>query len=196
MSEGVTIHPTAVVHGDAAIGEGSAVWHFCHIREGAQIGKRCTLGQNVYVAPTARIGDGVKIQNQVSVYDGVVLEDHVFVGPSAVFSNVKTPRSEVDRSDAFESTRVSEGASIGANATVVCGVTIGRYAMVGAGAVVADDVKAYARVVGVAARWVGWSCRCGISLEQAEDRRWWCAECGGRYVEVDGGLEVLENHDE
>ncbi len=176
MSDGVQVHPTAEVSPEATIGEGTVVWHFCHVREGAQIGAGCTVGQNVYVAPTARVGDGVKIQNQVSVYDGVVLENEVFVGPSVVFTNVKTPRAAVDRSGAFETTRVRQGATIGANATVVCGVTVGPYAMVGAGAVVTADVPAHARVVGVPARQVGWSCRCGLNLRR-ESGKWRCRGC-------------------
>ncbi len=154
-------HPTAVVERGAHIGAGSKIWHFCHLMRGARIGARCTLGQNVFVAGGAQLGAGCRIQNNVSIYDGVVLGDQVFVGPSAVFTNVRNPRAAVDRRAAFEPTIVGQGATIGANATIVCGVTIGAYAFVGAGAVVTRDVLPHAVVSGVPARRTGWICRCG-----------------------------------
>jgi UDP-2-acetamido-3-amino-2,3-dideoxy-glucuronate N-acetyltransferase len=154
-------HPTAVIESGAHLGEGTKVWHFCHVMAGARVGRRCVLGQNVFVAASVQIGDGCRIQNNVSIYDGVVLEDEVFVGPSAVFTNVRHPRAMVDRRAAFERTVVGRGATIGANATVVCGVTIGACAFVGAGAVVTRDVAAHAVVAGVPARRTGWICRCG-----------------------------------
>jgi UDP-2-acetamido-3-amino-2,3-dideoxy-glucuronate N-acetyltransferase len=143
------IHASAVIDDGAQIGEGTRIWHFTHVCAGARIGASCTLGQNVYVAPTAVIGDRVKIQNNVSVYDGVILEDDVFVGPSAVFTNVANPRAEVSRKDAYQRTLISTGATIGANATILCGRTLGRYAFVAAGAVVTYDVAPFALVAGV-----------------------------------------------
>jgi UDP-2-acetamido-3-amino-2,3-dideoxy-glucuronate N-acetyltransferase len=154
-------HPTAIVERPARIGGGTKIWHFSHVMAGARIGARCVLGQNVFVAATTSIGDGCHIQNNVSIYDGVQLEADVFVGPSAVFTNVRTPRAFVDRKHAFEATVVERGASIGANATIVCGVTVGAYALVAAGAVVTRDVPAQAVVAGVPARRTGWTCRCG-----------------------------------
>src|SRR3954469_13235951 len=142
--KGLWRHATAVVDRGARIGAGSKIWHFCHVMAGARIGARCALGQNVFVAATAVIGDGCRIQNNVSIYDGVVLADDVFVGPSAVFTNVRTPRAAVSRRDRIESTQVGRGATIGANATVVCGTRVGEYAFVAAGAVVTRDVSPHA----------------------------------------------------
>ena len=177
-------HESAFVDEGASIGDGTKIWHFCHVSSGATIGANCTLGQNVFVSGTGIVGARVRIQNNVSVYDGVVLEDDVFVGPSAVFTNVKNPRSEVSRKHEFLKTRVGAGATIGANATIVCGVSIGRYAFVGAGAVVTADVKPFALVVGVPAHHAGWMCRCGERL--GADLT--CAACGRRYRETDGEL--------
>jgi UDP-2-acetamido-3-amino-2,3-dideoxy-glucuronate N-acetyltransferase len=157
-------HPTAVVDRGARIGPGTKVWHFCHVMAGARIGTRCVLGQNVFVAAGAVVGDGCKLQNNVSIYDGVVLADDVFVGPSAVFTNVRTPRAAVDRRGEFAATLVGRGATIGANATIVCGVTIGDHAFVAAGAVVTRDIPAHALVAGVPARRTGWVCVCGQRL--------------------------------
>jgi UDP-2-acetamido-3-amino-2,3-dideoxy-glucuronate N-acetyltransferase len=157
-------HESAFIDDGAEIGDGTKIWHFCHVSSGARIGAGCTLGQNVFVAGTSVIGDRVRIQNNVSIYDGVVLDHDVFVGPSAVFTNVSNPRSEVSRKREYQRTVVNAGATIGANATVVCGVELGRYAFVGAGAVVTHDVKPFALVVGVPARQIGWMCRCGVRL--------------------------------
>jgi UDP-2-acetamido-3-amino-2,3-dideoxy-glucuronate N-acetyltransferase len=184
-------HPTAVVDEGAVIGDGTKIWHFTHVSSGARIGEGCVLGQNVYVASTAVLGAGVRVQNNVSVYDGVILDDQVFVGPSAVFTNVVNPRAEVSRKHDYRPTRVGRGATIGANATVVCGHSIGEYAFVGAGAVVTRDVPPYALVVGVPARKVGWMCACGERLtvegaagflaRDARDQGAKCGACGRSY---------------
>jgi UDP-2-acetamido-3-amino-2,3-dideoxy-glucuronate N-acetyltransferase len=160
-------HESAYVDAGAEIGAGTKVWHFCHVSGGAKIGENCSLGQNVFVANRVEIGNGVKIQNNVSVYEGVVLEDYVFCGPSMVFTNVRTPRSAFPRNTSadYHVTRVKYGASIGANATVVCGTTIGEWAFVAAGAVVTKDVPPYAMVAGVPARVKGWVCQCGLGLD-------------------------------
>ncbi len=178
------VHPSAVVDEGAVLGEGTKVWHFCHVSSGAVIGAGCGLGQNCFVASTVRIGDGVRIQNNVSLYDGVVLEDHVFVGPSAVFTNVVNPRSEVAGKQEDLPTVVRRGASIGANATIVCGHEIGEYAFIGAGAVITRDVPAYALVVGNPARTLGWMCRCGERLPTSLA----CRACAAEYVLTDGRL--------
>lgn len=191
MSEGVVAHATAVVDDGAVIGEGTRIWHFCHVMAGATIGRDCVLGQNVFVAGSVAIGDGCKIQNNVSLYDGVKLGAAVFVGPSAVFTNVTRPRAAFPRKDAYEPTVVGDDATIGANATVRCGVTLGVGAFVAAGAVVLDDVPAFAVVAGVPARQVGWACRCGERLGDRDHR---CLGCGRGYA-VDGdGLRLREDH--
>lgn len=179
----VFVHESACVDEGAKLGEGTKVWHFSHVMSGARIGPGCTLGQNVFVADGVRIGEGVKIQNNVSVYEGVVLEDYVFCGPSMVFTNVKTPRSAFprDTSDDYLTTRVRHGASIGANATVVCGVTIGKWAFVAAGAVVIRDVPDYALIGGVPGRIIGWACECGVPLTP-EDGAVTCEDCGRGYA--------------
>ena len=158
-------HDTAVVDDGAEIGDGSRIWHFVHVGSGARIGRDVVLGQNVFVAPGAVVGDRCKIQNNVSVYDGVVLEEEVFCGPSMVFTNVVNPRAGVERKDEFRETRVGRGATLGANCTILCGVSVGRFAFVGAGAVVTHDVKDHALVAGVPARQVGWMSRHGEKLE-------------------------------
>ncbi|EOS54334.1 MULTISPECIES: acyltransferase [Paenibacillus] len=175
-------HPTAVIDEGAVIGENTKVWHFSHISSGSEIGHSCSLGQNVFVAPRVTIGNGVKIQNNVSVYEGVILEDYVFCGPSMVFTNVRTPRSAFPRntSSDYRPTRVRRGASIGANATIVCGVEIGEWAFVAAGAVVNRDVPPYAIVAGVPARQMGWVCECGITLAFSGLKAI-CQECGREY---------------
>ena len=186
------VHESAYVDPGAKIGKGTKIWHFCHIMSGAEIGENCTLGQNVFVAKNVKIGNNVKIQNNVSVYEGVTLEDYVFCGPSCVFTNVRTPRSAFprNRSEDYIPTIVKRGATIGANATVVCGVTIGEWAFVAAGAVVTKDVPSYALVAGVPARQIGWACRCGVRLKE-ENGFLICPSCGRRYRQEGQGL-VLE----
>ena len=178
------IHETAIVDDGVSIGADTRIWHFSHILGGSKIGERCVLGQNVMVGPDVSVGDGCKIQNNVSLYKGVTLEDEVFCGPSAVFTNVLTPRAFVERKDEFAPTRVGRGASIGANATVICGVTIGRYAMIGAGAVVTKDVADHALVVGSPARRVGWVSLTGERL--GPDLI--CPRTGEQYREEEHGL--------
>jgi UDP-2-acetamido-3-amino-2,3-dideoxy-glucuronate N-acetyltransferase len=180
-------HETAVVDEGAHVGAGTKIWHFCHVSSGARIGKDCVLGQNVYVAPTVVIGDGVRIQNNVSLYDGVTIDAHAFIGPSAVFTNVLNPRSEVSRKDEYRTTRVGRGASIGANATIVCGHDVGAYAFIGAGAVVTANIPPYALVFGVPARQHGWMCRCGVELT-VEGGAAYCAACGRGYRASNDGL--------
>lgn len=157
-------HETAVIDEGAMIGDQSKIWHFCHVMSGAKIGQRCILGQNVMIAGNVVVGDGVKIQNNVSVYEGVLIERNAFIGPSVVFTNVSTPRSFVNRKDKFLITKVGEGASIGANATIICGNSIGNFAMVGAGSVVTKNVLPYALVVGNPAKQVGWVSEFGRTL--------------------------------
>ena len=186
------IHPTADVEAGAVIGESTRIWHFCHVMPGAVVGRDCILGQGVFVAATARIGDRVKVQNQVSIFDAVTLEDDVFCGPSSVFTNVSTPRSPTPRKDRYEKTLVRRGATIGANATIVCGHTVGSWALVGAGAVVTRDVPAYAIVTGVPARLSGWACECGERLPLkpgSADSRTACADCGRAYLLRQGELQ-------
>jgi UDP-2-acetamido-3-amino-2,3-dideoxy-glucuronate N-acetyltransferase len=177
----IFIHPTAVVDEGAEVGAGTKVWHFSHISSGARIGNDVNIGQNVYIAPTATIGNGVKIQNNVSVYDGVVVEDLAFLGPSVVFTNIRTPRSQFPRKDRYEKTRVGRGATIGANATIICGTTLGDYSLVAAGAVVTKDVADFAVVIGSPARPAGWVCMCGVSIEFDRTERAVCPECERRY---------------
>jgi UDP-2-acetamido-3-amino-2,3-dideoxy-glucuronate N-acetyltransferase len=185
------VHESSYVDDGAKIGAGTKVWHFSHILPGAVIGERCNLGQNVVVMGGTRIGNNVKIQNNVSIYEGVHLEDDVFCGPSCVFTNVLNPRSHVSRKHEYRQTLVRRGASIGANATIVCGVTLGEYSFIGAGAVVTADVPAFALMVGVPARRVGWMCQCGVRLVFAGDSAT-CAACGARYRETGGALRQID----
>ena len=169
-------HPTATIDENSKIGEGTKIWHYSHIMKGAKVGKDCQIGQNVLVSAEAEVGNGVKIQNNVSVYDRVKLEDNVFCGPSCVFTNVINPRSHIPRRKEFKETLVKKGATIGANATIICGVTIGEYAFIGAGAVVTKDVPAYALCYGNPADVKGWVCECGIKLE-VRDKKGTCPSC-------------------
>ena len=180
-------HESAIIDPDVEIGAGTKIWHFVHILSGTYIGKGCNLGQNVMAGPDVRIGAGCKIQNNVSIYKGVTLEDDVFCGPSCVFTNVLTPRAFVNRKDEFSKTTVGKGATIGANATIVCGVRIGQYAMVGAGAVVVKDVPDFALVVGNPARFLGWVSRAGIRLNEDLE----CPSSGEKYTETESGLSLV-----
>ena len=181
------VHESAYIDDGATIGADTKIWHFCHVLGGAVIGNKCSLGQNVVVMNGVRIGNNVKIQNNVSVYEGVEIEDDVFCGPSMVFTNVINPRSHVSRKHEYMRTLVRRGASIGANATIVCGTTLGEYSFVGAGAVVSKDVLPYALVVGVPARQVGWMCQCGERLPDGGEGT--CGACGSRYVRKGKGIE-------
>jgi len=176
------IHPSAIVDAGAQIGDGTRVWHWVHVCGGARIGAGCSLGQNVYVGNDVVIGNNVRIQNNVSVYDSVRLDDDVFCGPSMVFTNVYNPRSAIDRKKEYRPTLVRRGATLGANCTLVCGITVGEYAFVGAGAVVNRDVEPYALMMGVPARRRGWMCRCGVQLKGNGRLR---CECGASY-QIDG----------
>ena len=176
------VHESAYVDEGASVGPGTRIWHFCHVMPGAVIGAGCSLGQNVVVMNGTRIGDNVRIQNNVSVYEGVELEDDVFCGPSMVFTNVVNPRSHVSRKDEYRRTLVRRGASIGANATVVCGTTLGEYCFVGAGAVVTRDVPAYALVVGNPAKQMGYVCKCGVRLPEGDAPQ--CPACHAKYRSV------------
>ncbi|MFI5280189.1 MAG: DapH/DapD/GlmU-related protein [Gemmatimonadales bacterium] len=181
------VHPSSFVDDGAQVGKGTKIWHFCHVLPGAVIGERCNIGQNCVIMPGVKLGNNVKLQNNVSVYEGCELEDDVFCGPSMVFTNVGTPRSHVNRRGEYDRTLVRKGASIGANATIVCGNTLGRFAFVGAGAVVTKDVKDYALVVGNPAKQIGWMCACGERLK-VEKGSATCARCGSRYLEKNGEL--------
>jgi len=192
MAEQPFIHATAIVDPGARIGAGAKVWHFCHVMGGAEVGEGCSLGQNVFVARGVVLGRNCKVQNNVSLYEGVVLEDDVFCGPSMVFTNVVNPRSHVIRKSEYRPTLVKKGATLGANCTVICGHTVGRYAFVGAGSVVTKDVPDHALVVGVPGRRVGWMCACGVRLPSAGapgSGALACGACGARYAEAKSGAK-------
>jgi len=177
------VHESSYIDDNVSIGKGTKIWHFCHVQSGAVIGERCSMGQNVNIGNNVKIGNGVRIQNNVSVYEGVEIEDNVFCGPSCVFTNVNTPRAHFPVHGHYSNTRICEGASLGANSTVVCGHTVGRCAMVAAGAVVAKDVKPYALVAGVPAKQIGWVCECGKRLDASLR-----CSCGRSYTESEGLL--------
>ena len=192
MSETSFIHETAIVDAGGVIGEGTSVWHFSHICSKAVIGSMCSFGQNTYVADGVVIGDRVKVQNNVSLYEGIQIEDDVFLGPSCVFTNITNPRSQVSRRHLYETTHVRRGATVGANATIVCGVTIGRYAFVGAGAVVREDVPDYALILGVPGKHHGWMSRHGHRLDFGETDLAVCPESKLTYSLKDGQLRCVE----
>lgn len=190
------IHPTAIIDEGASLGVNTRVWHFSHVCMGAKIGENCSLGQNVFVGNKVHIGNNVKIQNNVSVYDNVTLEDDVFCGPSMVFTNVYNPRSAISRKSEYLNTLVKQGATLGANCTIVCGVTVGRYAFIGAGAVVKKDVKDYALMVGVPARQVGWMSAFGeqLKLPLTGAGEYQCPQTGEIYVLDNDRVYVKESY--
>lgn len=196
MEKNYFVHESSYVDEPCEIGEGTKIWHFSHVMADSHIGRRCNIGQNVVISPNVVIGDNVKIQNNVSVYTGVHLENDVFCGPSMVFTNVTNPRSHVSRKDEYRVTLVKQGASIGANATVVCGHTIGRYAFVGAGAVVIRDVPDFAIVAGNPSKLIGWMCQCGIKLKMSADlskeERASCPACETAYLKSAGTVSVAD----
>lgn len=182
------VHPTSIIDDNVEIGEGTKIWHFSHIQSGAKIGKKCSMGQNVNVSNNVKVGNGCKLQNNVSLYEGVELEDYVFCGPSCVFTNDLTPRAKYPKGqEGYKKTLVCEGASIGANATIVCGHTIGRWALIGAGAVVTSDVPDHALMLGIPARRKGWVCECGNLLPQNLT----CVACERKYRKAEKGVEEV-----
>ena len=178
---GFYVHPSSIIDDNCQIGEGTKIWHFSHVMSGAVIGKNCNLGQNVVVSPKVVLGNNVRVQNNVSIYEGVICEDDVFLGPSMVLTNVINPRSAVSRKEEFKTTLIKKGASIGANATIVCGNTIGEYAFIGAGTVVTKDVPAYALIVGNPGRQVGWMSEFGQKLQFDKEGNATCSESGETY---------------
>jgi UDP-2-acetamido-3-amino-2,3-dideoxy-glucuronate N-acetyltransferase len=187
------VHPSSYVDEGVEIGAGTKIWHFCHVMPGARIGEHCNIGQNVFIQSDVVVGNNVKIQNNVSVYTGVIIEEDVFLGPSCVFTNVVNPRSQINRRSEYQHTLIRRGASIGANATIVCGGTIGRYAFIGAGAVVRGDVPDYALMLGVPAKQKGWMSRHGHRLPEPDaDGAMVCPESGWRYIEETGVLHCLD----
>ena len=189
MAENYFVHETSIIDEGAAIGEGTKIWHFSHIMKDAQIGRNCIFGQNTCVASGVKVGNNVKVQNNVSIYTGTVIEDDVFLGPSCVLTNVTNPRSQVVRHSLYEKTILRRGATVGANATIVCGIELGRYCFIAAGAVVSHDVTDYALIVGVPARQAGWMSRHGIRLPKPDaDGIMTCPESGYRYKEFPAGV--------
>lgn len=193
MNHSYYVHPTAIIDEGAQIGAGSKIWHFCHVMSGARIGGSCSLGQNVFVANKVVLARGVKVQNNVSLYEGVICEEEVFIGPSAVFTNVINPRSGVERKTEYKSTYLEKGVTVGANATIVCGVRLGQYAFVGAGTVVTKDVLPFALVVGNPAKQIGWMSERGNRLEFDETGKAICVDSGVVYLLKDGSVTKLDN---
>jgi UDP-2-acetamido-3-amino-2,3-dideoxy-glucuronate N-acetyltransferase len=191
MKKRFSIHPTAVVDKPVEIGEGTKVWHFSHIMSGVRIGKDCNIGQNVFIGTRVTLGNNVKVQNNVSIYEGVILEDNVFCGPSMVFTNVFNPRSFISRKNEFRKTLVGEGATLGANSTIVCGNSIGRYALIGAGTVVTRDVPDYALVYGNPGKVKGWICQCAMEIVFRSGKAK-CQACGKNYIKDRNGIKPIE----
>ena len=187
------IHPSAIIDPGAQVGEGTRIWHFSHVMPSARIGQNCNIGQNVFIDNDVSIGDGVKIQNNVSVYKGVIIEKNAFIGPSVVFTNVINPRSFISRKTEFKPTLVREGASIGANATIICGIEIGKYALVGAGAVVTKNIPAFSTWFGNPAKQKGWVSKDGFKLIFNEKSRATCPSSGEKYVLREGEVIILNN---
>jgi UDP-2-acetamido-3-amino-2,3-dideoxy-glucuronate N-acetyltransferase len=185
--QGVFVHPSAIVDDNVSIGRGTKIWHFSHMLSNSNIGENCNIGQNVVIGPDVDIGMGCKIQNNVSVYKGITLQDGVFCGPSMVFTNIYNPRAEIGKMDQVRPTLVKRGATIGANATVVCGVTLGRYCFIGAGAVVNKNIPDFALVVGNPAKQIGWACECGERL--ADDLE--CVACGKKFEKKQDSLKLV-----
>lgn len=185
MKNNYFVHESSYVDEGAIVGENTKIWHFSHIMPGAVVGKSCSIGQNVNIGSKAIIGDGVKIQNNVSIYDDVIIEDNVFCGPSCVFTNVINPRAFIERKNEYKKTIIKEGSSIGANSTIVCGVTLGEYSLIGAGATVTKDVKPFSMVYGNPATHKGWICKCGLKLSQSLK-----CQCGLEYLEENDNLKV------
>ncbi len=177
-----TAHESSFIDEGAKIGAGTKIWHFSHVCSGAEIGESCSLGQNVFVSNDVKIGNNVKIQNNVSIYDAVTIEDDVFCGPSMVFTNVYNPRSHIVRKHEYRKTLVKKGATIGANATIICGITIGKYAFIAAGSIIKSDVKAYEMVAGVPAKAIGWVCECGVSIKFTDSNKTNCKACNLEYA--------------
>ena len=181
------VHPSSIIDAGATIGDNTRIWHFSHVCGGAKIGENCSLGQNVFVGNDVNIGNNVKIQNNVSIYDAITIEDNVFCGPSMVFTNVYNPRSHISRKSEYRKTLVKTGATLGANATIICGVTIGEYAFIGAGAVIKTDVVPYAVMVGVSARQIGWMCQCGLKIPTSN-----ACQCGLKYTITENSCSILD----
>ena len=191
MKELFSAHQSAVIDEGCMIGRGTKIWHFTHIMAGCIIGEECTIGQNVVVSPGVKLGDRVKVQNNVSIYTGVNCEDEVFIGPSAVFTNVINPRSAINRKNEFLATEIKKGATIGANATIICGISIGKYAFIGAGAVVTKSVPDYAIVVGNPAKQKGWMSAAGFSLKFDDEQLAICSQTGQRYSLINGSVKQV-----
>ncbi|WP_017212241.1 acyltransferase [Clostridium beijerinckii] len=191
MNKNYFVHESSYIDNDVAIGDGTKIWHFSHIMSNSVIGEKCNIGQNVVISPGVKIGDGVKIQNNVSVYTGVICEDYVFLGPSCVFTNVVNPRSFIERKSEYKETIIGKGASIGANVTIVCGHNIGKYALVGAGAVVTKHIPDYALVVGNPASIIGYVCECGEKLN-FKDEHATCKACGKKYSKDKEKVECID----
>lgn len=192
MNTDFFVHETSIIGKNALIGEGSKIWHWVHVMDNAKIGKNCVLGQNVFVGSNAVLGNNVRVQNNVSIYDEVILEDDVFCGPSMVFTNVINPRSHVQRKNEYKRSYVRKGASIGANATVVCGNEIGEYAFIGAGSVITKPVKPFALIVGNPGKQIGWVSKAGIRLEFSTNGQAKCSETGEMYVLEDGIVKFVD----